>query len=118
MKEKKRLVLPFLFISFLLQAQEHLYEYSFFMNSRMSRNYFFSETKTTGASSIRNENNRLPVIETIFHTPGNSLQLEYKNDKSGHWQTTIYRLLSASSFFNPSFISGLLMNNFHSNPVL
>ncbi len=91
MNLKRRLLLPFLFSSVFVQSQEHLYDYSFFRNSRMSGNYFFSQTKTTGSSSIRNENNKLLVNETIFHTPGNALQLEYQNHKNGIWQASVFR---------------------------
>lgn len=57
----------------------------------MDGNYFFSYTNVVGPSSIKNENKKLPVSETIFHTPGNALQLEYRNHEDGLWQATVYR---------------------------
>lgn len=72
-------------------AQEHLYNYTFFTNSRMQGNYFFSKTSFQSPSFIKNNNYRLPVDEKIFNTPGNSLQLEYVNGKGGNWKANIFR---------------------------
>ncbi len=72
-------------------AQEHLYNYTFFTNSRMQGNYFFSKTSFQSPSFIKNDNYRLPVNENIFNTPGNSLQLEYVNGKGGNWKANIFR---------------------------
>ncbi|HKO78880.1 MAG TPA: hypothetical protein VJU78_00725, partial [Chitinophagaceae bacterium] len=100
MNWKRQLLLPGLFISLVVQSQEYLYDYTFFANSRMSGNYFFSQTSATGLSSIKNQDNRLLVNETIFHTPGNALQLEYQNHKNGFWQATIFRQdLRGQDFF-------------------
>ena len=56
----------------------------------MTGNYLFSKTSFQSPSFIKNENQRLPVSTTIFHTPGNALQLEYVNAKKGNWQATIF----------------------------
>ncbi len=112
MNLKKQLLLPGLFISLLAHSQEYLYDYSFFTNSRMSGNYFFSQTKASGSSSIENENNRLLVNETFFHTPGNALQLKYRNHKDGFWQANIFRQdLRGQDFFKKSnFLSFWIYN--------
>jgi len=89
-RESKWLLLFCLFISLTSKAQEYEYNYSFFLNSAMSDDYFFSKTKSSGGSSIRNIKGKLPVNETIFHTPGNSLELTYKNAAGGNWKATIY----------------------------
>jgi hypothetical protein len=103
MSVRLQLLLPGLFISLLVQSQEYLHDYSFFTNSRMSGNYFFSQTKATGSSSIENENNRLLVDETLFHTPGNSIRLQYRNQKDGSWQANIFRPdLRGQDFFKKS----------------
>ena len=80
-----------LLISFLLKAQEYNYPYSFFYNSLMDDNYFFSQTSASGSSFIQHLNNKLPVADSLFHTPGNALKLHYKNGKGGKWQANIYR---------------------------
>lgn len=112
MRFRLPLFLPGLFISLLVHSQEYLYDYSFFTNSRMSGNYFFSQTKASGSSSIENENNRLPVNETHFHTPGNALQLKYRNHKDGFWQANIFRQdLRGQDFFKKSnFLSFWIYN--------
>ena len=72
-------------------AQEPLYDYSFFTNSRMQASYFFSAASATGSSVIKSIAGKLPVNETIFHTPGSSLELNFKNVKGGQWQAVVYK---------------------------
>ena len=72
-------------------AQEPAYNYQFFVNSRMEGNYFYSKVVTEGPSYVKNENGRLPVNGSNFFTPGNSLQLEYKNSLKGNWKAFIYK---------------------------
>jgi len=72
-------------------AQEYEYTNSFFINSAMSGNYFFSKATSANGSYLKNVNGRLPVSEVIFHTPGNALELKYKNSAGGKWQATIFR---------------------------
>ncbi|MGH2647884.1 MAG: glucoamylase family protein [Ginsengibacter sp.] len=87
----KRLLFFVLVISAATNAQEHLYDYTFFTNSRMDRNYFFSKTSFRAPSFIKSDNYRLPVNETIFNTPGNSLELQYINGAGGNWVANIFR---------------------------
>ncbi len=56
----------------------------------MEGNYFFSKTKSSGTSFIKNINSKLPVSEIIFHTAGNALQLQYKNADNGNWQASVF----------------------------
>src|SRR6476620_11619330 len=86
-----KFVLIALLFSYGAEAQEPLYDYSFFYNSRMPGSYFFSETKTSPTAHIKNVKGKLPVSNTFFHTPGNSLQLEYNNGAKGNWSAAIYR---------------------------
>ncbi len=88
---RRRLLILIGFISITASAAEPPYDYNFFSNSRMSGHYFFSRTAAKGASSVRNVNNKLPVNEKHFHTPGNSIQLEYENRNQGSWQATIFK---------------------------
>jgi hypothetical protein len=87
----KQLFLSGLICSASAHAQEHLYDYTFFTNSRITGNYFFSKTSFQSPSLIKNKNQRLPVSTTIFHTPGTALQLEYVNGKKGNWKAIIFR---------------------------
>src|SRR6266542_466190 len=57
----------------------------------MSENYFYTKTIFQSPSFIKNEDQKLPVNENIFFTPGNSLQLEYVNAANGKWDALIYR---------------------------
>jgi exo beta-1,2-glucooligosaccharide sophorohydrolase (non-reducing end) len=72
-------------------AQEYQYTCTFFTNSPMAGDYFFSRTSTAGKSFISNLNGKLPVSELFFHTPGNALQLQYQNAAGGKWQAAVYR---------------------------
>jgi hypothetical protein len=91
MKLRKRLLSLCLLTAAITYAQEPLYDYIFFANSRMDGNYFFSETKFSSPSFIAASDKKLPVSESIFHTPGNALKLEYINGKTGDWQARIYK---------------------------
>ena len=87
----KRLLFFALLYSASANAQEHLYDYTLFTNSRMAGNYFFSKASFQSPSLLNNINYRLPVNEKIFNTPGNSLELQYVNGKSGNWKASIFR---------------------------
>lgn len=87
---KNRLIVCCFFLSLVTSAQEYEYTYEFFRNSAMEGNYFFSHTASIGGSSIGNINDRLPVSSKIFHTPGNALEIKYRNARTGHWQATIF----------------------------
>lgn len=80
----------FILYSLALTAQEYEYNYTFFTNSNMSGDYFSSRTSASGNSSITNSNHKLPVSGVTFHTPGNSLTLQYKNAPGGKWSAAIY----------------------------
>lgn len=73
------------------KAQELPYTYQFFVNSRMEGNYFYSKVVIEGSSYIKSEKDRLPVHDSNFFTPGNSLLLEYKNSAKGNWMAFIYK---------------------------
>jgi exo beta-1,2-glucooligosaccharide sophorohydrolase (non-reducing end) len=85
------------------QGQEPAYNYQFFVNSRMDGNYFYSKVITKGPSYLKNANGRLPVNDSAFFTPGNSLLLEYKNSPKGNWKAFIYKpQFRGQDHFNPS----------------
>ncbi|MBK6962885.1 MAG: hypothetical protein IPH20_02865 [Bacteroidales bacterium] len=90
-KLKNLLLTITLFFSLVSSAQEFEYNYSFFSNSAMTGDYFFSKTTGSDGSFIKNVNGKLPVNDSVFHTPGNSLELNYRNAPGGKWQATLFR---------------------------
>ncbi|NVO19413.1 MAG: hypothetical protein HXX13_06920 [Bacteroidetes bacterium] len=101
-----------LFFTLISQAQEYEYFYNFFTNSPMQGNFYFSRTSSSGGSSVKNENNKLPVSETQFHTPGNALELQYINSAGGKWQSVIYHhdLRGVDHFKKTTFLSFWVMS--------
>lgn len=87
---KNTLLLVGFMISCMLSAQEYEYNYSFFTNSLMSGDYFFSRVYKEGSATILGSNSRLRVSSAVFHTPGNSLELNYRNAADGKWTAIVY----------------------------
>lgn len=81
------LLLPVLFAA----AQEYQYNDIFFTNSQMKNDYFFSTVTAKENAFLKNTNGKLPVSSTYFHTPGNSLMLQYKNSEQGTWTATVFK---------------------------
>jgi len=104
---KYKLLAGLLLLSFFAMAQEFQYNYNFFTNSAMNGNFFFSKTTSSGNSFINNIENKLPVSETTFHTPGNALQLQYKNGANGNWQAIIFckRIRGVDYFKTANYLS-------------
>jgi hypothetical protein len=88
---KNKILFIGLLLSFLVQGQEHPYDYLVFTNSRMSGNYFYSRTEMKAPSYVKNQQQRLPVEEQFVHTPGNSLELQYNNGINGRWTAAVYK---------------------------
>src|SRR5690348_2202667 len=87
---KKVYILTFSVFFFLQsRAQREVYDKQFFVNSMMSRNYFYSDVSYQSPSWIKNINHKLPVEEKIFFTPGNSLQLDYTSSEKGEWKADV-----------------------------
>jgi len=78
----------------------------------MASDYFFSNTTSRGHSRIKSVNGKLPVNETIFHTPGNSLELTYKNATAGNWKAIIFRQekRGMDHFSKAEFLSFWILN--------
>lgn len=94
-------------------AQEPLYPVSFFANSAMDGNYFFSAVKATGLSFVKNINGRLPVSKQYFHTPGNAIELSYTNHTAGNWSAAVYKpeIRGQDFFIIPRYLSLWVLNN-------
>lgn len=84
------LLFSFLGFSLLLFAQEFEYNYSFFSNSGMPNDYYYSKTENEYGSFLLNRNFRLLVNNSKSHSPGNSLEISFINSKAGDWRATIY----------------------------
>lgn len=90
-----------------LQATESLYDYTFFENSMMKGNYFYSKVDYTSPSWIKHAGHRLPVNESVCFTPGNALELTYISAPGGDWYSEIqYSPVRGNDFFRtPSTLS-------------
>jgi exo beta-1,2-glucooligosaccharide sophorohydrolase (non-reducing end) len=86
---KWKLAVLFFIVAVSADAQEYNYTYRFFTNSAMAGDHFFSRTTATGNAAIKNSHHKLPVSQTVFNTPGNSLELAYTNGSAGSWQAVI-----------------------------
>jgi exo beta-1,2-glucooligosaccharide sophorohydrolase (non-reducing end) len=91
MKIRLQLLLVLLIATIASIGQEPLYDFVVFSNSRMNGNYFFSNSVFSAPSFVSNTSNKLPVSETIFHTPGNAIRLEFINGKKGNWKAGIFK---------------------------
>ena len=97
----KKIPLFLVLISGSFFSQEYLYDYSFFTNSLMKDNFFYGNVKSSGNSSVKNQNSKLLVDQSQFNSPGNSLLLDYKNATDGKWEASIdYEEVRGKDFFN------------------
>jgi len=87
---KKILTLLLILASCLLSAREYEYPFSLFVNSPMPGNWFYSAVSHSGGAEINAVEGRLPVTAAMFHTPGNALELNYRNVPGGHWEAVVY----------------------------
>ena len=119
-KRNRQFLLAFVLWYGLANAQEPPYDYTFFPNSGMSTDYFFSQVRSTGESSITHHNGRLPISENIFHSPGNALQLEYMNGKNGSWSVIISKpgIRGQDHFTTPNYLSFWLLDAEPANPLM
>src|SRR5690606_32561002 len=64
-----------------------------------SGNYMNSRVYHDDRSWVENVTGRLPVSDSIFFTPGNSLSLKYTSAKNGTWETQVTFPEAASRYF-------------------
>ena len=88
-------------------TQEPLYDRIFFENSPMKGSYFYSKTSYSNDSWVKNVSGKLPVSDSIFFTPGNSLLLNYVSTPNGKWQAQLlYKSIRGQDFFSsPSHLT-------------
>jgi hypothetical protein len=84
-------------------TQEPLHDKEFFTNSLISGSHFYSSATYTIPGWVKNINQRLPVNEKYFFTPGNSLELNYVSSHGGTWKAEIlYHPVRGIDFFKPA----------------
>ncbi|WP_262249478.1 glucoamylase family protein [Parapedobacter soli] len=70
-------------------AQADTYPGVLFENSVLKGNYMHSHAVHGGRSWVENVAGRLPVSDSVFFTPGNSLLLKYYSADGGEWSAQI-----------------------------
>lgn len=102
MKAKVLTGFLFLFVAFCM-AQEPLYNRVFFENSPMSKSFYYTKTEYTAPSWVQNVSGKLPVSDSLFFTPGNALQLNYRSGEKGKWSATIqFKEIRGQDNFSPA----------------
>src|SRR5690606_3415704 len=81
------LILPFTAKSVL--GDEGTYPEVLFSNSVLSGNFGHSLISYSGFSWVENVKGRMPLSDTLFFTPGNSLSLKYTSSIQGHWEASV-----------------------------
>lgn len=89
------LLFPFMLI---FSAKADTYPGVLFENSILKGNYMFSTVYHDDRSWVENVAGRLPVSDSIFFTPGNSLSLRYMSVKNGNWHVQIASPDAATSY--------------------
>lgn len=85
-----------------------------FENSETPNSYYYSNVSYQGKSFVRNIDGHLPVVDTLFFTPGNALVLQYVSAANSAWNASIsyrssrYYTAKGSDFlvFKVRFLSG------------
>ncbi|MBC7934308.1 MAG: hypothetical protein H7Y86_02960 [Rhizobacter sp.] len=113
MKLRSIFLLMGIIVSNMAIAQEPLYPFTFFTNSSMAGDHFFSAVQVNTPSKIYSIRGRLPVNSAYAHTAGNSLQLEYNSDPSGNWTADIFKpeIRGQDFFITAKYLSLWIMNN-------
>ncbi len=79
---------------------QELHDKVIFENSLMDGDYYYSKTTYWNGSWIKNIQEKLPVSNQQFFTPGNSLELQYLSSEHGHWSASInYHELRGKDLF-------------------
>lgn len=61
-----------------------------FSHSLVKGAYAKSQVEHSGKSWIQNVNGNLPISDTLFFTPGNSLSLNYISQEEGDWSASVF----------------------------
>lgn len=108
LNSKKMLLsaIPCLLFGLAMSATEREYDYVFFDNSLMADNYYYSKTEYSGKSWIENHAGRVPISESEFSSPGNSLRLSYVSAGDSWNASVIYPpMRGMENFRKPDVLS-------------
>jgi exo beta-1,2-glucooligosaccharide sophorohydrolase (non-reducing end) len=70
-------------------AQARYYKHVFFDYSLTPDAYYYSAGKSTGPSTIRLHDGKLPVDSTTFFEPPNAVRLDWKSMPNGNWEAEL-----------------------------
>src|SRR6266850_204439 len=73
------LLLSALFATPASHANTEYYRHTFFDNSLTTDSYFYSSGSASAPSSLKLQNDKLPIENQIFLTPPNALRLEWQS---------------------------------------
>ena len=85
------LTLPIALLLTLPTLASDYYSHVIFDNSLTPNSYFYTHAEPRNTSTLANVKGRLPVDATNFHTPPNSLRLEWQSNPNGGWSAHIER---------------------------
>ena len=91
MKTLVRVVLASLALVPTATAADNYYSHVVFDNSLTRDQYFYSLAKPSNTSKLEAINERLPVETRYFHTPPNSLRINWQSNPNGGWAARIVR---------------------------
>ncbi len=93
-----------------MSATERKYDYVFFDNSLMADHYYYTKTEYSGKSWIENRVGRIPISESEFSSPGNSLRLRYVS-AGDSWRASIFfpPMRGMENFRRPDVLSARLL---------
>lgn len=78
-----------LFIPVPATAQTSYYQHVFFDNSLTDSAYFYSTGEQAGKSTITLRGGRIPISDSVFYNPPNSLKLNWSSAPGGFWESVI-----------------------------
>ncbi len=79
-----------LFFAYPIFTQAQSYPEVWFEDSSLPVRYSNSHVSYSGNSWIKNIKQQLPVSNSVFYTPSNSLEINYISARNGHWAADIY----------------------------
>ncbi len=115
---RSKLLVLFLLFTVSLVAQEYVYPFRFFTNSRMPDVYFYSIAEAGKGSVIQQSKGHLAVNKLDFHSPGNALEVSVNEAAGGSWKASVFHhgLRGQDHFEEAGFLSFWLKSRKESKP--
>lgn len=82
------LLLPLLCVSS-AAAQSNYWSHTVFDNGAKTGFYYYSSGKAVSPSSLSLQNGKLPLNQSIFFTPPNSLRISWRSEAGGAWDAEV-----------------------------